>query len=42
MDTVEYGLLTATVALVVLLAAHAFGPAMQAWYQAIFMRITGT
>ena len=41
-DVVEYGLLIATVAIVVLLATAAFGTQIQAWFLALSGRITTT
>jgi Flp pilus assembly pilin Flp len=41
-DVVEYGLLIATVAIVVLLATVAFGTQIQAWFLALSGRITTT
>jgi Flp pilus assembly pilin Flp len=41
-DVVEYGLLIATVAIVVLLATAAFGSQIQAWFVGLTARITTT
>ena len=41
-DAVEYGLIIATVAIVVLLATAAFGTQIQAWFLALSGRITTT
>ena len=39
---VEYGLLIATIALLVLLGANAFGTALSAWFDALLLRILAT
>jgi Flp pilus assembly pilin Flp len=39
---VEYGLLLATIALVVLLGAGSFGQLVFAWFQALALRIVAT
>jgi len=41
-DVVEYGLLIATIAIVVLVATSAFGSAIQAWFNTLAGRITTT
>ena len=41
-DVVEYGLLIATIALVVLLATTAFGGAISDWFSTLSGRITKT
>lgn len=41
-DVAEYGLLIATVAIVVLLATAAFGTQVQAWFLGLSRRITTT
>ncbi len=41
-DVVEYGLLIATVAIVVLLATAAFGTQIQIWFTGLTGRITTT
>ena len=41
-DVVEYGLLIATIALVVLLATTAFGGAISDWFKTLSGRITQT
>jgi Flp pilus assembly pilin Flp len=41
-DVVEYGLLIATIAIVVLLATQAFGNQITAWFGALSGRITTT
>ena len=41
-DVVEYGLLIATIALVVLLATTAFGGAISDWFATLSGRITKT
>ncbi len=41
-DVVEYGLLIATIALVVLLATSAFGSAISGWFSVLSGRITKT
>ena len=41
-DIVEYGLLIATIAIVVLLAANAFGQMIDAWFGTLAGRITTT
>jgi Flp pilus assembly pilin Flp len=41
-DVVEYGLLIATVAIVVLLATTAFGAQIRVWFDALSGRITTT
>jgi Flp pilus assembly pilin Flp len=39
-DAVEYGLIIATIAIVVLLATTAFGAQIQAWFSSLTGRIT--
>jgi Flp pilus assembly pilin Flp len=41
-DVVEYGLLIATIAIVVLIATAAFGTEIQAWFDRLAGRITTT
>jgi Flp pilus assembly pilin Flp len=41
-DVVEYGLLIATIAIVVLIATSAFGTEIQAWFNRLAGRITTT
>jgi Flp pilus assembly pilin Flp len=41
-DVVEYGLLIATIAIVVLVATSAFGTAINAWFGRLAGRITTT
>jgi Flp pilus assembly pilin Flp len=41
-DVVEYGLLIATIAIVVLVATTAFGSSIQAWFATLAGRITTT
>jgi Flp pilus assembly pilin Flp len=41
-DAVEYGLIIATVAIMVLMATTAFGAQIQAWFSALTGRITTT
>jgi pilus assembly protein Flp/PilA len=41
-DVVEYGLLIATIAIVVLLATQAFGTSITAWFGKLSGRITTT
>lgn len=41
-DVVEYGLLIATIAIVVLIATQAFGTAINAWFARLAGRITST
>src|SRR5205823_5503590 len=41
-DVVEYGLLIATIAIVVLVATAAFGSSIQAWFNRLAGRITTT
>ena len=41
-DVVEYGLLIATIAIVVLVATSAFGTQISAWFQRLAGRITTT
>jgi pilus assembly protein Flp/PilA len=41
-DVVEYGLLIATIAIVVLVAVGIFGQAIQTWFQGLAGRITTT
>ncbi len=41
-DVVEYGLLIATIAIVVLLATSAFGAAISTWFGNLSSRITTT
>jgi Flp pilus assembly pilin Flp len=41
-DVVEYGLLIATIVLVVLVAIGAFGSQIQAWFSTLAVRITTT
>jgi len=41
-DVVEYGLLIATIAIVVLVATTAFGTAIKAWFNTLAGRITTT
>jgi Flp pilus assembly pilin Flp len=41
-DVVEYGLLIATIAIVVLVATAAFGTEIQAWFNRLAGRITTT
>ena len=41
-DVVEYGLLIATIAIVVLVATQAFGTAINAWFDRLAGRITST
>jgi Flp pilus assembly pilin Flp len=41
-DVVEYGLLIATIAIVVLLATAAFGQNIGAWFNSLATRITTT
>jgi Flp pilus assembly pilin Flp len=41
-DVVEYGLLIATIAIVVLIAIHAFGLQIDAWFSTLAGRITTT
>jgi Flp pilus assembly pilin Flp len=39
-DVVEYGLIVATIAVVILIATVAFGNQIQPWFQALSGRIT--
>ena len=39
-DVVEYGLIVATIAVVILIATVAFGSQIQPWFQALAGRIT--
>jgi Flp pilus assembly pilin Flp len=39
-DVVEYGLLIATIAIVVLLGTQFFGAAIQSWFSTLAQRIT--
>lgn len=41
-DVVEYGLLIATIAIVVLVATQAFGTAIKTWFGTLAGRITTT
>ena len=41
-DVVEYGLLIATIAIVVLIAVGIFGDAIRTWFQGLAGRITTT
>jgi len=41
-DVVEYGLLIATIAIVVLVATQAFGTSINAWFAKLSGRITTT
>ncbi len=41
-DVVEYGLLIATIAIVVLIATQAFGDSIKAWFSRLAERITTT
>ena len=41
-DVVEYGLIVATIAIVILVATVAFGNQIQPWFQALAGRITTT
>jgi len=41
-DVVEYGLLIATIAIVVLVSTAAFGSAIKTWFQGLSGRITTT
>jgi Flp pilus assembly pilin Flp len=41
-DIVEYGLLIATIAIVVLLGSQLFGNAIYSWFQQLAVRITTT
>jgi Flp pilus assembly pilin Flp len=41
-DVVEYGLLIATIAIVVLVATQAFGDAIKTWFGTLAGRITTT
>jgi Flp pilus assembly pilin Flp len=39
-DVVEYGLLIATIAIVVLIGVNFFGGAIKSWFEALAQRIT--
>ena len=41
-DVVEYGLIVATIAIVILVATVAFGNQIEPWFQALAGRITTT